>query len=103
MGEHLVAEGLWEEKYKALQEHLSREIGHISGGFDSMERKIDANHAHSTNQLAELSAQVKMTNGRVLGLERWKSWMAGALATFALLMPFIVAAFSWFLYTRVNQ
>ena len=59
-------------------------------GFTIKEVVKDMDKRHG-ERLDEILKQVKLTNGRVLELEKWRSWLTGAVAlAMALGIPNIV-------------
>jgi hypothetical protein len=51
-------------------------------------------------KLDDIHAEVRKTNGRVSGLEKWQSWITGALALLGISLP-IIGFFFLEIYKKV--
>lgn len=58
----------------------------IDANFRHFEEKADQRHAEKLAILAEITNQVRKTNGRVSTLERWQSYVLGFCACITMMI-----------------
>lgn len=62
-------------------------------------REITEMFKDITNGQSRIEEQVRKTNGRVSEMEKWRSFMSGAIAV---LVAIVVPILAWSIYTLVN-
>jgi hypothetical protein len=80
------------ELFKAADERADNFHNNLTTRMEKFELDV-------RNSLQRIENQTTLTNGRVNGLENWRSFITGGMAIISLI---VLPMFAWALYTIVN-